>query len=86
MEKKPEVVVVLHSYNAKKTLVQTVEDIPRSYVEEIILVDDHSRDDTVAGVVVGPAGTAGWVACGMCADGSITNGRAGGERWRGALE
>ncbi len=46
MEKKPEVVVVLHSYNAKKTLVQTVEDIPRSYVEEIILVDDCSVDGT----------------------------------------
>ncbi|MCR4280406.1 MAG: glycosyltransferase family 2 protein [Candidatus Komeilibacteria bacterium] len=41
-------VVVLPAYNAAKTLEKTVRDIPREYVDEIILVDDYSRDDTLA--------------------------------------
>jgi len=35
------------AYNAVKTLEQTLDDIPRDWVDEIILVDDRSRDDTV---------------------------------------
>lgn len=42
------VVVVLPAYNAAKTLEDTVRDIPRQVVDEIILVDDCSRDNTVA--------------------------------------
>jgi len=42
------VVVVLPAYNAGATLEKTVADIPRSHVDEIILVDDASRDDTAA--------------------------------------
>lgn len=42
------VVAVLPAYNAAKTLEQTVNDIPREWVDEIILVDDASKDETVA--------------------------------------
>jgi len=41
------VIVVLPAYNAAKTLEQTVGDIPRQWVDDIILVDDASKDDTV---------------------------------------
>ncbi len=41
------VVVVLPAYNAAATLPQTFQEIDRSIVDEIILVDDASRDDTV---------------------------------------
>lgn len=40
-------VVVMPAYNAEKTLVWTIDDIPEGAVDEIILVDDHSRDKTV---------------------------------------
>jgi glycosyltransferase involved in cell wall biosynthesis len=35
------------AYNAEKTLAQTYADIPRSSVDDVILVDDASRDGTV---------------------------------------
>ncbi|MAF24802.1 glycosyl transferase family 2 [bacterium] len=41
------VVAVLPAYNAAKTLRQTVNDIPGDWVDEVILVDDASQDDTV---------------------------------------
>ncbi len=41
------VIVVMPAYNAAKTLERTLDDIPRDWVDEIILVDDRSRDDTV---------------------------------------
>src|SRR4030042_156424 len=41
------VVVVMPAYNAEKTLQRTLDDIPRDWVDEIILVDDRSRDRTV---------------------------------------
>jgi glycosyltransferase involved in cell wall biosynthesis len=41
------IVVVLPAYNAAATLEKTVNDLP-SIVDEIILVDDRSGDDTVA--------------------------------------
>jgi len=41
------VVVVLPAYNAEKTLVATYNDIPKDWVDEILLVDDVSRDRTV---------------------------------------
>lgn len=44
----PKVVVVMPAYNAEKTLAKTVADIPRGSVDEIILVDDCSKDQTVA--------------------------------------
>ena len=41
------VVVVLPAYNAAQTLETTWREIPRPLVDEIILVDDASDDDTV---------------------------------------
>src|SRR3989344_6443059 len=48
MLKKPKVIIVLPAYNAEKTLRQTVADIPNGLADEIILVDDGSRDQTTA--------------------------------------
>jgi glycosyltransferase involved in cell wall biosynthesis len=47
-QKYPElkVVAVLPAYNAAKTLAQTLADIPPGWVDEVILVDDASRDGT----------------------------------------
>ena len=41
------VIVVLPAYNAEMTLEKTLNDIPIGWVNEIILVDDLSKDDTV---------------------------------------
>jgi glycosyltransferase involved in cell wall biosynthesis len=41
-------IIVMPAYNAAATLEATVRDIPPNCVSEIILVDDASRDDTVA--------------------------------------
>lgn len=41
------VVAVLPAYNAEKTLIATYDDIPKDWVDEILLVDDRSRDRTV---------------------------------------
>jgi glycosyltransferase involved in cell wall biosynthesis len=42
------VVVVLPAYNAALTLEQTYREIPFPLVDEVVLVDDASRDQTVA--------------------------------------
>ena len=43
------IVVVMPAYNAAKTVTQTVDEVlQQRIVDEIILVDDRSRDDTVA--------------------------------------
>ncbi|QQS30988.1 MAG: glycosyltransferase family 2 protein [Sphingobacteriales bacterium] len=41
------VVVVMPAYNAAKTLEQTYSEIPHNIVDEVILVDDASKDNTV---------------------------------------
>jgi glycosyltransferase involved in cell wall biosynthesis len=41
------IVVVMPAYNAEKTLRWTYQEIPRDIVDEILLVDDGSRDRTV---------------------------------------
>ena len=41
------VIVVMPAMNAAATLRQTVASIPREWVDEVILVDDHSTDETV---------------------------------------
>lgn len=41
------VVIVMPAYNASKTLERTYRDIPKEHVDEIILVDDASSDETV---------------------------------------
>jgi len=42
------VIAVMPAYNAAATLGRTVADIPPGSVEEVILVDDGSRDQTVS--------------------------------------
>ena len=42
------IVVVMPAYNASKTLELTYNEIPHDIVDEVILVDDASRDDTPA--------------------------------------
>lgn len=41
------VVVVMPAYNAEKTLRQTVAEVDRNIVDEIVLVDDCSKDRTI---------------------------------------
>jgi len=41
------IVAVLPAYNAEKTLKKTLNDIDQNWVDEIILVDDASQDNTV---------------------------------------
>jgi glycosyltransferase involved in cell wall biosynthesis len=48
MERTKKVVVVMPAYNAERTLERTLDDVPREWVDDIILVDDGSRDGTVA--------------------------------------
>jgi glycosyltransferase involved in cell wall biosynthesis len=42
------IVVVLPAYNAEKTLERTLDEIPPEFREHVLLVDDASRDGTVA--------------------------------------
>lgn len=39
-------VVIMPAYNAAKTLQQTYAELPHDYVDEVILVDDSSKDST----------------------------------------
>jgi len=41
------ITIVLPAYNAEKTLEQTFREIPFEIVDDVILVDDRSRDNTV---------------------------------------
>lgn len=41
------IVVVLPAYNAAKTLARTYQEIPADIVDEVVLVDDNSTDNTV---------------------------------------
>jgi glycosyltransferase involved in cell wall biosynthesis len=40
------VVIVMPAYNAAKTLEDTLRRIPEGFFHEIVVVDDHSRDET----------------------------------------
>jgi glycosyltransferase involved in cell wall biosynthesis len=46
MVKGKKIVVVLPAYNAAKTLQRTYDEIPFDIVDEVVLVDDHSKDNT----------------------------------------
>ena len=46
MIKNKKIIVVLPAYNASKTLVKTYNEIPFAIVDEVILVDDCSNDET----------------------------------------
>ena len=41
------IVVVMPAYNAERTLVQTYNSLPHEIVDDVLLVDDGSRDHTV---------------------------------------
>jgi glycosyltransferase involved in cell wall biosynthesis len=45
---RPKITVVMPAYNAEKTLERTFHDIPPGIADDIILVDDASRDGTAA--------------------------------------
>ena len=40
------IVVVLPAYNAALTLKRTYDEIPFDIVDDVVLVDDHSKDNT----------------------------------------
>jgi glycosyltransferase involved in cell wall biosynthesis len=40
-------IVDMPAYNAERTLRQTYEELPHDYIDDVILVDDSSRDGTV---------------------------------------
>ncbi|MCG6157658.1 glycosyltransferase family 2 protein [Rubinisphaera margarita] len=44
---RPKIVAVMPAYNAAATLKRTLDDIPPGTVQEVILVDDCSKDNTV---------------------------------------
>jgi glycosyltransferase involved in cell wall biosynthesis len=46
MIKQKKVVVVMPAYNAAQTLEKTWSEIPLDVVDEVVLVDDASRDET----------------------------------------
>ena len=41
------IAVVLPAYNAARTLEKTVKEMPREIVDEVLLIDDNSKDETV---------------------------------------
>ena len=41
------IIVVLPAFNAGKTLEKTYKEIPFDIVDEVILVDDYSNDNTI---------------------------------------
>src|SRR5689334_387448 len=40
-------IVVMPAYNASRTLRRTYDELPHEIVDEVIVVDDSSRDDTI---------------------------------------
>ncbi len=48
MYKNQKIIVVLPAYNASQTLAQTYAEIPFEMVDEVVLCDDHSKDNTIA--------------------------------------
>lgn len=47
MVKGKKLTVVLPAYNAEQTLERTIKEIPMDLVDEVLVVDDNSRDNTV---------------------------------------
>jgi glycosyltransferase involved in cell wall biosynthesis len=41
-------IVIMPAYNAERTLRQVFADLPHEYVDEVILVDDASKDETAS--------------------------------------
>ncbi|MDQ2863967.1 MAG: glycosyltransferase family 2 protein [Bacteroidota bacterium] len=47
MYQNKKIVVVLPAYNAANTIEKTIDEIPKDIVDEIVLVDDKSSDNTI---------------------------------------
>jgi glycosyltransferase involved in cell wall biosynthesis len=47
IKKNQKVVIVMPAFNAARTVKETFKEIPAAYRKHIILVDDHSEDNTV---------------------------------------
>lgn len=47
-KKNPKIIVVMPAYNAEQTVKSTYDDLPKDLISEIILVDDASKDKTIA--------------------------------------
>lgn len=47
MIRNKKIIVVLPAYNASKTLLETYSEIPFDIVDDVILVDDNSTDETI---------------------------------------
>jgi len=45
--KKPKIVIVMPAYNAAKTIQKTIKEIPKNFTKHILVIDDHSTDNTV---------------------------------------
>lgn len=45
--KQPKIIAVMPAYNAAATIADTYRDIPPGLIDETIVVDDHSTDNTV---------------------------------------
>jgi len=41
------IIVVLPAYNAEKTVLKVINEIPKDIVDDVVLVDDFSIDDTI---------------------------------------
>jgi len=48
MKNNKKIIAILPAYNAEKTLKNTISDIPNNWIDDIILVDDASSDNTAA--------------------------------------
>jgi glycosyltransferase involved in cell wall biosynthesis len=46
MKRKPKIIVVMPAHNAAKTLKTSYKRLPKEYVDEVILIDDASTDNT----------------------------------------
>ncbi len=46
MKRKPKVIAIFIAYNAEKTLTEFYKNFPKHYFDDIILVDDASKDNT----------------------------------------
>lgn len=44
--RKTKIIVIMPAHNAEKTLVESYKKLPKEYIDEVILVDDASTDDT----------------------------------------